>query len=76
MEYLAFADFLDHVKRSFHREQYEVDIHYRSVLFHQYAQSYRYYCRIHHYADEYDLIHYDVLQYEQRLRQYQESSGL
>lgn len=67
MERMTFADFLSRAKRNFHPLRYEGDIHYRSVLFHQYGESYRYYCRMHHLVHEYDMIAYDVRQYEQRL---------
>lgn len=67
MNRMTFADFLSKVKRSFHPLRYESDIHYRSVLFHQYGESYRYYCRMHQLVHEYDAIAYDVRQYEQRI---------
>ena len=41
MEIMTFADFLSKVKRNFHPLRYESDIHYRSVLFHQYGVLWR-----------------------------------
>jgi len=67
MKCLTFSEFLSKAKRNFKPLRYESDIHYRSVLFHQFGESYRYYCRMHHLAHEYDTIAYDVKQYEQRL---------
>lgn len=68
---MTFAAYLNQVKRSFQPLRYESDIHYRSVLFHQYGESYRYYCKMHHLAHEYDALAYDVRQYEQRIAQWQ-----
>lgn len=73
MEYLAFTAFLSKAKRSFIQKRYEQDCHYRSVLFHQFGESYRWYCKTHGLLDEYDRVYYDVLQYEKRLQLYLES---
>lgn len=72
MEYLAFTTFLSKAKRCFIGKRYETDCHYRSVLFHQFGESYRWYCKTHHLIDEYDRLQYDVMQYEQRLQQYRD----
>ena len=72
MEYLTFVAYLSKAKRSFIKKRYEHDCHYRSVLFHQFGESYRRYCKTNGIADEYDQLFFDVLQYEQRIQQYRE----
>ena len=70
MNFLAFSTYLYERKRTFQPLRYESDIHYRSVLFHQFGESYRYYCRMHQLVHEYDTIAYGVRQYEQRVETY------
>ena len=72
MNFLAFTVYLSKAKRGFIRNRYDRDCHYRCVLFHQFAESYRWYCRTHGMFDEYDRLYYEVLQYEKRLSQYRE----
>lgn len=67
MEFLSFQTYLHQVKHNFKSWRFERDLQYRSVLFHQFGERYRYYCRMHHYIDEYDRIAYDVQLYEQRI---------
>lgn len=67
MQFLSFSDYVRRMKQSFQPTRYERDIHYRSVLFHQFGESYRYYCRTHQLVHEYERIAYDVHQYEQRI---------
>lgn len=73
MDYLTFTAYLSKAKRGFVKTRYEQDSHYRSVLFHQFAESYRWYCKTHELLDEYDRISYDVMQYERRLQLYRDS---
>lgn len=73
MGYLEFTVYLSRAKRGFIKKRYEQDCHYRSVLFHQFAESYRWYCKTHNLLDEYDRLYYEVLQYEKRIQQYRDS---
>ena len=67
MKFLAFIDYLRQHKYGFQPQRYVNDIHYRSVLFHQFGEQYRYACSKQHFVHEYDAIAYDVRQYEQRI---------
>lgn len=68
--YLAFKEYVAQRKSQFQKERYELDIQYRSVLFHQFGDAYRWYCKEHALAHEYEQLAYDVARYEKRIRMY------
>lgn len=69
---MSFSAYLKKEKRNFQPQRFIEDLHYRSVMFHQFGESYRYYCKRQRLADEYEKIAYEVRLYEQRLAAYRE----
>lgn len=67
---LTFKTFAAKQKKRFYPNRYEQDMHYRAVLFHQYGEQYRWYCKNHQIAHEYDQLAYEVAQYEKRIQMY------
>lgn len=71
--FLSFKDYVKREKKNFQEQRYVEDIHYRSVLFRQFGESYRWYCKSHHIADDYDQMAYDVTVFEKRIEIYRNS---
>lgn len=67
---LSFQDYVAKQKKQFQPQRYQEDIHYRAVLFHQFGESYRWYCKSQQCASEYDQLAYDVACYERRIQMY------
>lgn len=66
----TFKEYLAMQKKQFQKDRYEKDMQYQAVLFRQYGESYRWYCKTHAWMHEYDQIAYDVALYERRIQMY------
>lgn len=71
--FLSFLAYLQKEKRNFQKHKYERDMQYRAVLFRQFGESYRWYCKSHQISDEYEKVAYDIQAYEKRIQQYRDS---
>ena len=68
--FLSFKAYVKTSKRYFRECYYDCDIHYRAVLFHQFGESFRWYCKRKQIANDYDEIAYEVAMFEKRLERY------
>lgn len=71
-KFLSFVDYLESQKIKYNKDEFNVDLHYRLVIFNRYNVKYHWYCQKHKLMDDRDKYQYEKYQYERRLRDYRE----
>lgn len=66
-ELYTFKDFLENHVFGFKAMRYEADIMYKAVCFHKYGYAYKRYCENHQKVGDYEMLQYDVKDYEKRI---------
>lgn len=66
-EYYPFEQFLEDHMFGFKHMRYESDIMYKAVCFNKYGQDYKRYCINHGKVGNFDIVKYDIKDYEKRI---------